>query len=172
MTAKKTTKKKTATRKPPVTRSKRAPSSTASSTVKKPSKKSKAKRGSGQPTKLTLAVQKRIVELVKAGNYYETACKASGIGETTFYRWKARGEKETSGIYREFWEAIQKATSDAEAHHLENISLAADSGAWQASAWYLERKNHERWRRREKNQIEGSISVNSIADLARLTLDD
>ena len=34
----------------------------------------------------------RIVDLVRAGNYIETAAKAAGIHKSTYYAWMERGE--------------------------------------------------------------------------------
>jgi len=40
-----------------------------------------------RPTKLTPAVQKKIVDAIKAGNYMETAAAYAGISKQTLYNW-------------------------------------------------------------------------------------
>ena len=59
-----------------------------------------------RPTKLTSAVQDRVVAAIRAGNYPEAAARSAGISESTFYRWMARAELEASGPYRSFREAV------------------------------------------------------------------
>ena len=90
-------------------------------------------------TKLTKEVQAKICKYVEHGNTYERACGLTGIGESTFYAWKHRGEQEEEGIYKEFQEAVKKADDRFIAHHIENINKHSQE-SWQASAWMLERK--------------------------------
>ena len=59
-------------------------------------------------TKLTPKMQKKIITLVKGGNYYSTACKACGISEATLCNWMARGREESSGIYFDFLGAMEQ----------------------------------------------------------------
>ena len=131
----------------------------------------------GRPSKLTPERAKRIVELIRAGNYAEVASKASGIGESTFYAWLERGRTARSGVYREFLEAVEKAAAEAEALYLERVRVAAASGApstWQAAAWWLERRFPRRYGRRivEVSGPEGgpirTVSELTDAELERI----
>jgi hypothetical protein len=64
--------------------------------------------------------------------------------------------KEPSGIYHDFWQAAQAAEYQAEAEAVKNIKKAwLQDGQWQASAWYLERKNPDRWGRKERVTLAG-----------------
>ncbi len=114
-------------------------------------------RRKGRRCKLTPELQDRIVELIRAGNYIETVCQAVGIGKTTFYRWLERGRnsKTKKGKFWEFWNAIKKAESEAEAFYLDQIRKAAVEGRWQAAAWYLERKYPDRWGRKDRHELSG-----------------
>src|SRR5947199_10829600 len=67
-----------------------------------------------RPTKLTPEVTERIVQAVKAGNYVHVAAQAAGISPSTFYRWMERGERESDGIYAEFYTAVRRAEGEAE----------------------------------------------------------
>ena len=109
----------------------------------------------GRPTKLTPDVHKKIVNLIKAGNYNDIAAQAVGITEQTFYGWMKRGEAGESP-YFEFFQAVKEASAFSEAHYLELIRKAAKETSWQASAWFLERKFNERWGRRDKTEISGA----------------
>lgn len=108
----------------------------------------------GRPTKLTPEVQDRIIQALKAGNYVETAAEYAGIGKTTFYRWMARGEQASRGIYREFRDAVMRARAEAEARNVAIIQKAAPDD-WRAAAWWLERAFPDRWGPRQKLEHSG-----------------
>lgn len=103
----------------------------------------------GRKTKLTPDLIRDAEKLVSAGNYVETVCDYLGIGKTTWYRWLERGEKARKGIYREFRDAIKKAEARAEIRAVNGI-LSAGQDNWQALAWYLERRHHEKWGRKDR----------------------
>ncbi len=44
---------------------------------------------------------------------FADSAQLSGIPEGTFYRWKAQGEKAKKGRYREFYEAVNRASAAA-----------------------------------------------------------
>jgi len=55
-----------------------------------------------------------------------------------------------------FVEAMEKAEADAEVADIALIRGAAGGGQWQAAAWIRERKNPERWGRRDASKVEVS----------------
>jgi transposase len=101
--------------------------------------------------KLNKELQEMICNLIKRGVYIEVACEGVGIGKSTFYHWLQRGEKEKSGIYVDFLDAIKKAEAEAHVMYLDIIRKAAPD-CWQAAAWYLERKYPHMWGRRERQE--------------------
>lgn len=123
----------------------------------------------GRTTALTPETHERIVELVRAGNYIETAAGAAGIHKTTFYNWLDRGQNERDrlranpdaepdvdeSIFLDFLNAIEKARHEAEARNVAIIQKAAIS-TWQAAAWYLERTQPKKFARMEKAEITGA----------------
>lgn len=106
-------------------------------------------------SKLTPEKQSELFTLIAGGNTNESAAALAGISSSTFYDWKARGEKAKSGKYREFYETIKRAEALAEAKRIEIIRNAMegkgkfDQPNWTAAAWYLERRWPERWGRRK-----------------------
>ena len=117
----------------------------------------------GRITKLDDERTKKIVELIRAGNYSETAAKASGISTATFYGWMAEGraarEKTKRLNAREksclnFLEAVEKGRAEAEARSVAIITRAAIDGTWTAAAWYLERTIPARYGRRVETTVE------------------
>lgn len=132
-----------------------------------------AKRG--RPSKFTPECRNRIVSLINAGNYLDTACQAAGITYSTYREWIKRGQreydrlemsprakvKESEKDYLDFFEAVQKAEATAEARNLTIINKAAEKN-WQAAAWFLERKAPDRWGR--KDRFKGSITHEGTID--------
>lgn len=78
------------------------------------------------------AAQRRVCEALTAGNTRRAACAFAGIGESTLDRWLDR--------YGDFGEAVKKAEGDAEVRNVAIIARAAQTGTWQAAAWWLERR--------------------------------
>jgi transposase len=93
----------------------------------------------GRPTKLDPQIASRIVDLVRAGNFMETAAATCGIHRVTLYRWLEKGEAQKEGALRAFYLAVTRAEADSEARDLLIITKAAP-GDWRASAWRLERR--------------------------------
>jgi len=113
------------------------------------------KKPVGRSSKLTPEIHHKIVNLIKLGNYNETAAEAVGIDVGTFYNWMKKGEAGIKPEYVKFFNAIKEAASFSEAHYLSLIHKAASDATWQAAAWFLERKYNERWGRRDKHEHSG-----------------
>ena len=107
-----------------------------------PTKTTKRNR-SGRPIKLTITLTKKICLYLAKGNYFGVACTVCGITPKTAYNWRAKGEKEKSGIYRDFLSAVEFAEALAETESLDAIRNRLNG--WQAAAWMLERRHRERW---------------------------
>lgn len=100
-----------------------------------------------RPTKLTEEISTKIVALVRAGNYRETACAAVGITAKTLRNWlrrSAQGGKRNAS-YVQFADDLEKAEATAEALDNQRVSKAAEAGDWRAAAWRLARKRPDRW---------------------------
>jgi transposase len=104
----------------------------------------------GRKVALTVEVADRIVQLLRAGNYVETAVAAAGIGRATFYEWLERGVPEGSAQadapFRAFRERVDRAKAEGEARNVALIVKAAATN-WHAAAWMLERQYPDRWGR-------------------------
>lgn len=126
----------------------------------------------GRPTKLTPAIANEILKAVRAGAYIETAAAHAGIDKTTLYLWLKNGARDESGTSEQakFSNALKKALADAELSDLAIIGRAAMKGAWQASAWRLERKFPDRYGLTRKVNLEVRREVDRELDtiMARL----
>jgi hypothetical protein len=98
-------------------------------------------------TKYNDEIVNELIKYIKAGNYIKTACEAVGIDESTFYKWGKRAEKKEEP-YFQFFQSIKRAESEAIIRNVITIQNAAKRN-WTAAAWFLERKDYERWGRKE-----------------------
>lgn len=122
--------------------------------------------------KLTDDLIVEISRLIREGNYIETTCRAVGISSQSYRTWKKRGEEEPTGIYRQFYTAIDQAEAKAESTYLGVVKDAANARVWTAAAWYLERRYPERWGRRQFTDITSGGKPLQKIDASQLTDDE
>ena len=115
----------------------------------------------GRPSKLTNETVRKLSSGLKLGLSQKKAADFAGISETTFYRWQREFVKIDRACLGnperinnaddlnlwEFCQSLKKAKIEGELSHIANITEAANSGVWQASAWFLERSNPQDWGR-------------------------
>lgn len=109
-----------------------------------------------RPTKLTPEVQRRITSALAAGNYKEAACAYGGVSHPTFTRWMNRGEEAKSGMYRDFYDAVQDAIAQSEVRVVA-IWQEAIPADWKAARDFLARRFPERWSANKRVQVSGDI---------------
>ena len=103
------------------------------------------------------SIMRRIVDLVRAGNFPDVAAQAVGIHRDTFYSWMKRGGElrrlvATSGYTPRGYEVdlvsfsddVEKAAAESEARDVMLIGRAAEKD-WKAAAHRLERRHRSRW---------------------------
>lgn len=95
-----------------------------------------------RPTKFCDERTERLLSALRAGNTRRAAAAFAGVSDDTLERWEQR--------YADFAEAIKKAEASAEVQHVAIVAQAAQSGVWQASAWWLERRRPADYGRRER----------------------
>ncbi len=123
----------------------------------------------GPKLKLTPDVQEKIVSLLRAGNYVETAAACAGIHKDTFYEWMKRAAKGEEP-FAELAAAVHKALADGEARDVAVI-FQASKEQWQAAAWRLERRFPDKWSRNDRVKVDGNLEVSDerlVGKLARL----
>jgi len=114
-----------------------------------PAEAKKQKRTGRMDLRNDPEVVKRLEDALVAGNYYEDAAIAAGVGVRTFERWRAEGPRAKKGTLAwRFWRVIKKAEMTA-AHRNIMVIQKASAKSWQAAAWWLERKYPEKWGRKE-----------------------
>jgi len=117
----------------------------------KPEKKNPNK-AAGE-TLLTPELQRKLVTLIKVGNYAEVAARACGISKDTFYKWLLRGGKGEEP-FKALADAVEHAAAEAESRDVLHMANHARKH-WQAAAWRLERKNPKKWARKDSLELTG-----------------
>lgn len=108
----------------------------------------------GRKSKLTKKLISEAERLISAGNYANVTCQYLGIHVSTWCRWLQDAEAGATGLKQEFYEAIKRAEATAEIRNVAIIQRAGQE-SWQASAWYLERKFHDRWGKKQSHEVTG-----------------
>lgn len=104
----------------------------------------------GRPSAITdINRVQKVLQLVAAGNYIETAAKAAGFSKVTLYNWKKAAEGGNVAAIA-FVNALEKAEAIAEADAVTDVRKAGKAGPqfWAASATRLERRHPDRWGKR------------------------
>lgn len=104
--------------------------------------------------------QERILVYIRQGNTIETAARCAGIHRDTLYDWMKRARKDRDPKFIPFADAVDVALGQAEALNVAIVRAAAtgsngQNGAWQAAAWWLERRNRADYGRFEKREVVG-----------------
>lgn len=125
-------------------------------------KRKPKKRKIGRPSKFTKARCKKILKLVRAGNYVEVAARASGVSEVALYDWLKRGEKEKKGKFLDFLNAYREAEAEAETNKVAIWSKAAEKEAesekkpsCKGIQGFMSRRFNKRWGEKRKSEITG-----------------
>jgi hypothetical protein len=105
---------------------------------------------------------------ISEGNYVNIVCQAVGIHKASYYSWYHKGEN-GRGIFKEFHDAIDRATAKAEQTYIGVIRDAANKGTWYAAAWWLERRFPERWGKREQVDVTSGGKPLQTIDLTKLS---
>lgn len=131
----------------------------------------------GRPITLTPRVQGEVCAALQRGAYLDTALSLAGVARRTGREWLRRGREAVATLEADpsapltdadkacmsFLHAVKKATATAEDHALTQLQAAE---AWQARAWFLERRHPERWAKREyvQEQVTDRYDLDLVPD--------
>ena len=105
--------------------------------------------GGGRPSLITDKLITEITELIRNGNYAETAAAHVGVMPQRFHEWMAKGVDEGREPYRKFAESMLKAAAEAENKAVDAIQ-ARYGDDWKAAGWWLERRFPKKWGRQQR----------------------
>ena len=114
------------------------------------------KRGRGQPTKYQPELVAQICKDLELGNMRRAVAAANGIDKDTITEWMH--------VHPEF--SVQVRRSEAVPEYRCVIKIMLGQPGWQAAAWWLERKWHQDWGKRER--IDMVVDTRFAAEKAAL----
>lgn len=97
-----------------------------------------------------------IEQALRTGNARSAAAAFARIGPSTFKTWL--------DLHPDFAARVEAAEAAAEVGHVANVLKAAADGSWQASAWWLERRRHAEWGKRDRVELEIKLAAARIAE--------
>jgi hypothetical protein len=115
----------------------------------------------GRPTKLTERVVAALEQQIRGGAFNTQAAQSVGVDPRTLYRWlEAGAADEEAGnaetIFARLRQRLTRASADAELTMITTVRTAAATD-WRAAAWYLERRNPDRWGRHDRVSVDGDL---------------
>jgi hypothetical protein len=121
-----------------------------------------------RPRKDTEQTVKKLCDALSLGATYELACRYAGIGSSTLRTWRLQADQTKPGSQaRQLIARLEQAETTAALRWLGQIEQAARDGAWQASAWRLERRYPQDYGR-QVVQHEGSVALTSAPEWQQL----
>ena len=91
-------------------------------------------------TRCTKAICRDAEKAAALGLSHPLIAKFIGVHHSTIYNWIERGQRERTGIYFEFSEAVKRGEGKCAALNMATIQKAARGGQWTAAAWVMERR--------------------------------
>lgn len=117
------------------------------------------KRGPGRPSKLTATLRAQVAKFIEEGQFAVDACAAVGIGQSTFMTWKAKGEGQAKGQYRDFLSAIEAAEAARRRGLMTKLKKASDDPKhWQAATWVLTHTDPGKFAPQLRVHVEGELN--------------
>lgn len=119
------------------------------------------------PKELTEDRENRIIGAIEAGNTRACAAHLAGISPSTLTDWITRG-RNGDPLFSAFAVRLKEADAKAEELMVSRVR-AASLETWQSAAWWLERRRHNDWGKREP---EPETRATHAIDLSRLSIQD
>lgn len=123
-------------------------------------------RPAHRPVKLTPEVREKILMALRGGNWRSTAAGFAGIAKSTLRDWMAKGRQYPRSRFGTFRREVMEAEKQAEIRAVGLIMRAAGDDPKHAE-WWLERKHHRRWGRRERSEVTATVKDDRSTQAAR-----
>lgn len=122
--------------------------------------------------KYTKARHETIVEALRKGNSKANSFRLAGIAPDTGHEWVKFG-RDFPDKYPEYAQLgldIEQALAEYESSRVSLVTTAADTGSWQAAAWWLERRNPDEWGRHDR--VKHEVNNRPTVQLNQVILQD
>ena len=109
-------------------------------------------RPKGSGSGLTPEVRQKLLDLLRVGNYIETAAECARVAPATVHLWRNK--------HPDFDYAVKEAIADAETKFMAVITrAAAGREQWQAAAWILERTRPSKFALKTSVIVEAELNA-------------
>lgn len=112
----------------------------------------KSRKAMGRPSTISPAIVNQIVTLLQNGIAVEVTCAAVGINTSTFYNWMKRGGACSEGLYKDFFDGVERAYAICEINMVATVRKHADTDPTTAR-WLLSTRFPDRWAPIQKSAI-------------------
>lgn len=114
----------------------------------------------GRPGKYSKKLHDTIIQGILGGNTRTTSFALTGMHPDTIYDWIRSGKDhpEKYPQYVSLLEDIEYAEALVESEKVAAVKVAADTGTWQAAAWWLERRRPRDYGRNDTVRHEGEVN--------------
>lgn len=100
-------------------------------------------------TILNDTIASAIVEAAEQGATLKASAQAAGVTYESLRDWRNRGKRGEGEPFASFAARLEKAIGHAQLKMIRVVQTAALGGTWQAAAWWLERRYHKQWGRKD-----------------------
>lgn len=117
-----------------------------------------------RPPKFTPATVATLLDAIRIGASYESACRAAGIGASTLDDWRhGRFPRQADAALKAgFPDALTRAQGESDLANLAAIRTAASAGDWRAAAWGLERRHPAEYGKRDTLNV--ALDIRHLAE--------
>ena len=98
-------------------------------------------------TRFPTRARATVLECIKLGAFPDIACAVAKVEEEELRDWLARGQTDTTGTYRKFYQSYIQALAEYELALMRKIQSEDkdDKSRWRCYVWLLEHRFPERW---------------------------
>lgn len=117
-------------------------------------------RGRGRPSGLTKETRDEIAKHITTGATEGDACELAGVARATYFTWKAKGEQQERGEYRDFLDALEAAkVKRRQFWRAKILKLGDEKKDWKAFAHVAALTDREHFAQRIHIEVDRELAV-------------
>lgn len=115
-----------------------------------------------RPSRLSPRILTELVEVLADGNYISTACQCVGIGESTFYEWRERGQSEVDRLAMQGMDSESMAVEACCGNLMEALGRCPE--AFDPNEWAFVVFKYQTERARARAEVNSLKLIRTAAD--------